>query len=55
LPSPRVFFERENLQVEVIATERAPNIDALLSKVADVILTPPDQAIRVQVKASQCG
>lgn len=44
------FFGQENLEVSVIATERAPNIDALLSRAADIILTPPDQAIRVQSK-----
>ena len=44
------FFRDENLEVSVVATERAPNIDALLSRAADIVLTPPDQAMRVQMK-----
>ncbi|MBR0684311.1 ABC transporter substrate-binding protein [Bradyrhizobium manausense] len=44
------FFRDENLEVAVVATERAPNIDALLSRSADIVLTPPDQAMRVQMK-----
>jgi NitT/TauT family transport system substrate-binding protein len=44
------YFRHENLEVSVVATERAPNIDALLSRSADIVLTPPDQAMRVQMK-----
>jgi NitT/TauT family transport system substrate-binding protein len=44
------FFRENGIDVEIIATERAPNIDALLSQAADIVLTPPDQAMRVQMK-----
>ncbi len=44
------FFRDEGINVDVVATERAPNIDALLSQATDIVLTPPDQAMRVQVK-----
>lgn len=44
------FFKAEGVDVNIVATERAPNIDALLSRSADIVLTPPDQALRVQAK-----
>ncbi len=44
------FFKVQNLEVTVVATEKAPNIDALLSRAADIVLTPPDQAMRVQMQ-----
>lgn len=47
----RGFFKQEGIEVNVVATERAPNIDALLSRAADIVLTPPDQAMRVQIKS----